>query len=52
MHLRKFVSIRGLAAQPGARQLYRAMNQLERLQRMWRGEPIPSPVLMELGHAA
>ena len=33
------------------RQLYRAMNQLERLQRMRRGEPIPSPVLMEVGHA-
>jgi len=34
------------------RQLYRAMNQLERLQRMRRGEPIPSPVLMEVGHDA
>jgi len=34
------------------RQLYRAMNQLERLQRMRCGEPVPSPVLMEVSHAA
>jgi len=34
------------------RQLYRAINQLERLQRMRHGEAVPSPVLMEVGHAA
>jgi len=34
------------------RQLYRAMNQLERLQRTRRGEPGPSPVLMGVRHAA
>ena len=34
------------------RQLYRAMNQLERLQRMRHGEALPSPLLMEVGHAA
>jgi hypothetical protein len=34
------------------RQLYRAMNQLERLQRTRHGEPIPSPVVMEVAHAA
>jgi len=34
------------------RQLYRAMNQLERLQRMRSGEALPSPLLMEVAHAA
>jgi hypothetical protein len=30
------------------RQLYRAMNQLERLQRMRRGEVVPPPPTMEV----
>jgi len=34
------------------RQLYRAMNQLERLQRMRHGEVIPSPISLEVAHAA
>ena len=31
------------------RQLYRAMNQLERLQRRRNGENIPAPLTMEIG---
>ena len=30
------------------RQLYRAMNQLERLQRMRQGESVPPPLTMEV----
>jgi hypothetical protein len=31
------------------RQLYRALNQLERLQRMRRGEPVPPPLTVDIG---
>ena len=30
------------------RQLYRAMNQLERLQRRRRGEAVPPPIVMDV----
>jgi hypothetical protein len=33
------------------RQMYRAMNQLERLQRMRQGESIPAPVTMEVSES-
>lgn len=34
------------------RQLYRAMNQLERLQRRRQGEDIPAPLTMEVSAKA
>ena len=34
------------------RQLFRAMNQLERLQRMRQGEAIPAPLTMEISERA
>ena len=34
------------------RQLYRAMNQLERIQRMRQGEAVPAPMMMEMSERA
>ena len=34
------------------RQLYRAMSQLERLQRMRQGEAVPAPMVMEVSEKA
>jgi len=34
------------------RQMYRAMSQLERLQRMRQGEAVPAPMMMEMSERA